>query len=56
MGARRPLRRRVQVSEILIDLRGHVSFGPPKTKASIRAVTLPRFRVRRTRTHRTARR
>lgn len=37
------LRRAVQVSEILIDLRGHVSFGPPKTKASIRTVTLPRF-------------
>ncbi|MGD9752000.1 MAG: tyrosine-type recombinase/integrase, partial [Acidimicrobiia bacterium] len=37
------LRRRVQVSEILIDLQGHVSFGPPKTKASLRTVSLPRF-------------
>jgi integrase len=29
--------------EILIDLRGHVSFRPPKTRASQRSVTLPRF-------------
>ena len=37
------LRRQVHVSEILIDLRGHVTFGPPKTKASVRTVRLPRF-------------
>ncbi|MEA3218575.1 MAG: hypothetical protein QOJ19_4731, partial [Acidimicrobiia bacterium] len=37
------LRRKVSVVEIFIDLRGHVSFGPPKTRASQRSVTLPRF-------------
>ena len=31
------------MSEILVDLRGHISFGPPKTRASIRTVTLPCF-------------
>ena len=34
---------RVRVTETLVDLNGHQSFGPPKTKAAVRNVTLPRF-------------
>ncbi|MFT3851948.1 MAG: site-specific integrase [Ilumatobacteraceae bacterium] len=34
---------RVNVTSTLTDLAGHLSFGPPKTKASVRMVTLPRF-------------
>jgi integrase len=37
------LRRRVQVAETLVDVAGHLQFGPPKTKAAIRSVPLPRF-------------
>jgi integrase len=37
------LRRRVQVAETLVDIEGHVSFGPPKTKAAVRSVPLPRL-------------
>jgi integrase len=37
------LRRRVQVAETLLDIAGHLSFGPPKTKAAVRSVPLPAF-------------
>jgi integrase len=37
------LRRRIQVSETLVDIGGHLSFGPPKTRAAVRAVPLPTF-------------
>jgi integrase len=37
------LRRRVQVAETLVDIEGHIHFGPPKTKAAVRSVPLPRF-------------
>ena len=37
------LRRRVQVAETLLDIAGHQSFGPPKTKAAVRSVPLPPF-------------
>ena len=37
------LRRRVQVAETLLDVAGHQSFGPPKTKAAVRSVPLPSF-------------
>ena len=37
------LRRRVQVAETLVDIEGHIHFGPPKTKAAVRSVSLPRF-------------
>jgi len=36
------LRRRVEVAETHIEVRGQLHFGPPKTKAGRRAVTLPR--------------
>ena len=36
------LRRRVSVTETLVDIAGHLSFGPPKTKAAVRSVPLPR--------------
>jgi hypothetical protein len=39
------LRRRVHVAETLVDIGGHISFGPPKTKAAVRSVPLPRFVV-----------
>ena len=39
------LRRQVQVSEILVEVNGHFSFGPPKTKESRRTITLPSFLV-----------
>lgn len=34
---------RVRITETLVDLNGHLSFGPPKTRASVRNVSLPRF-------------
>lgn len=37
------LRRRVHVAETLVDITGHISFGPPKTKAAVRSVPLPSF-------------
>jgi integrase len=37
------LRRRVHVAETLVDIAGEISFGPPKTKAAVRSVPLPRF-------------
>jgi integrase len=37
------LLRRVHVSESLVDIEGHIHFGPPKTKAAVRSVPLPRF-------------
>ncbi len=37
------LRRRVHVAETLLDIEGHVSFGPPKTRAAVRSVPLPSF-------------
>ena len=37
------LRRRVHVAETLLDIEGHVSFGPPKTRAAVRTVPLPSF-------------
>lgn len=37
------LRGQVRVAETLIDLNGHLSFGSPKTKQSVRTVVLPRF-------------
>ena len=36
---------RVEVAEILVEVRGHHHFGPPKTKAGRRSVPLPRFVV-----------
>jgi integrase len=37
------LRRQVTVTETLTDLAGQLSFGPPKTRASLRTVSLPSF-------------
>jgi integrase len=37
------LRRRVHIAETLVDIGGHISFGPPKTKAAVRSVPIPRF-------------
>ena len=37
------LRRQVAIAETLVDLSGHLSFGPPKTKAAVRTITLPSF-------------
>ena len=37
------LRRKVTVAETLTDLVGQMSFGPPKTRASLRTVTVPTF-------------
>ena len=37
------LRRRVHIAETLVDIAGQISFGPPKTKAAVRSVPLPRF-------------
>ena len=37
-----PERNVVVVRETLVDVKGHSSFGPPKTKSSVRTVTLPR--------------
>lgn len=41
------LRRRIEVAEILVEVRGHISFGPPKTRAGQRSVPLPRSAVSR---------
>ena len=41
------LRRRVHVAETLVDIEGHIQFGPPKTKAAVRSVPIPIVRVRR---------
>ena len=37
------LRRHIAVAETLTDLAGRIDFGPPKTKAAVRVVTVPRF-------------
>lgn len=37
--------RTVVVTETLTDVRGEISIGPPKTRASVRTVTLPTFLV-----------
>lgn len=37
-----PMRCTVAVRETLMDVNNRLSFGPPKTKASVRTVTLPR--------------
>jgi integrase len=37
------LRRHVTVMETLTDLAGQLSFGPPKTRAALRTVTVPGF-------------
>jgi integrase len=37
-----PMRCTVSVKETLIDVNNRITFGPPKTKASVRTVTLPR--------------
>jgi integrase len=39
------LHARVEVSEIAVEVRGHLHFGPPKTRAGHRSVPLPRFVV-----------
>ena len=36
-----PLRRRVQITEILVEVQGHRNIGPPKTRAGRRSVPLP---------------
>jgi integrase len=36
------LRRRVDVAEILVEVRGRITYGPPKTSAGRRTVPLPR--------------
>jgi integrase len=37
------LRRQVRVSEIAVEVKGQLLFGPPKTRAGQRKVPLPRF-------------
>ena len=37
------LRRTLRVQETLVEVGGHLSFGPPKTRASRRSVVVPRF-------------
>ena len=37
------LRRRLDVAEIVVEVRGQLTFGPPKTRAGRRSVPLPRF-------------
>lgn len=37
--------RAVRITETLTNVNGEVSIGPPKTRASIRTVSLPRFLV-----------
>ncbi len=37
------LRRRVHIAETLVDIEGHIHFGPPKTKAAVRSVPIPSF-------------
>lgn len=36
------LRNRVDVAEIVVEIRGHLTYGSPKTRAGRRSVTLPR--------------
>jgi integrase len=36
-----PLHRRLEVAEILVEVSGHQSFGPPKTRAGRRSVPIP---------------
>ena len=40
-----PLRRTLRIEETLTEVSGHVEFGPTKTRASRRKVTVPRFLV-----------
>jgi integrase len=35
------LRRRVQVAEVCVEVKGELTFGPPKTRAGIRTVPIP---------------
>ena len=37
------LRRRVDIAETMVSIGGHITFGPPKTKAAVRTVPLPSF-------------
>ena len=37
------LRRRVDVAETLVDIEGHIHFGPPKTNAAVRSVPIATF-------------
>ncbi|MGD9794743.1 MAG: tyrosine-type recombinase/integrase [Acidimicrobiia bacterium] len=37
------LRREVEVAETLIELKGHFTSGPPKTRAAVRTVSVPGF-------------
>jgi len=37
------LRRRIEVFEIVVEVRGHHYFGPPKTRAGRRSVPIPAF-------------
>jgi integrase len=39
------LRRRIEVAETLVEVSGHLHFGPPKTRAGHRSVPLPRVAV-----------
>ncbi len=39
------LRRKVTVTEALTDVKGHVSFGPPKSKAARRTISMPQTLV-----------
>ena len=36
-------RRRVDIAETPVSIGGHISIGPPKTKAAVRTVPLPSF-------------
>ena len=40
-----PLRRAMRIEETLTEIRGHLEFGPTKTRASRRKLTVPRFLV-----------
>jgi integrase len=35
------LRRRIQVAEVCVEVKGELTFGPPKTKAGVRTVPIP---------------
>jgi integrase len=37
------LRRQVRVTEIAVEVKGQLIFGPPKTRAGYRKVPVPRF-------------
>lgn len=37
------INRRVDIAEILVEVKGHFHFGPPKTRAGRRSVPIPRF-------------